>query len=168
MPGQDPPDPAGFRTVLGHFATGVAAVAGLHEGDPTGLVATSFTAVSLHPPLVSFCVARTSVTWPRLRSGAGVCVSFLSAAQLDHARRLAVSGGSKLRDLSWTPSPTGLPIVDGALAWLECAVKAEHSAGDHVIVVALVRGLGDRPGPADPLVLYRGRYGGFTLTTDSG
>ncbi|HEX2312223.1 MAG TPA: flavin reductase family protein [Thermomonospora sp.] len=165
-----PVDPAAFRSVLGHFATGVAAVTGLDGGVPVGLVVNSFTSVSLDPPLVSFCVAHTSASWPRLRRGGGHCVCFLAAGQREQVRRLASSGGAKFRDVAWFPSPAGLPILDGALAWLECVVEAEHPAGDHVIVVARVHHLdrlGDGDDAADPLVFYRGGYGRFTTTAPS-
>ncbi len=151
-----------FRAVLGHFATGVVAITAIDPGTggPAGLVANSFTSVSLEPPLVSFCVAHTSTTWPRLRTAARFCVNILSAAQRDACRQLAARGGEKFAGLEWTRSRGGGPVLDGALAWLECSIEAEHVAGDHVIVVARVRRL-DRHHEGDPLVFYKGSYGGF-------
>ncbi|WP_084000496.1 flavin reductase family protein [Actinomadura kijaniata] len=163
-PDRDAPDPGGLRRVLGHFATGVALVTGLDAGKPVGLLVNSFTSVSLEPPLIAFCVAHTSSSWPRLRAGGRHCVSFLAADQREQAHRLAASGDAKFRGLAWSPSPSGLPLPDGALAWLECAVEAEHPAGDHVIVVARVHRMGRSgavPHPG-PLVFYRGGYGRFT------
>ncbi|MEU1283761.1 flavin reductase family protein [Kitasatospora sp. NPDC005856] len=164
-PPGDGPDPAGFRRVLGHFATGVAAVTGMDAGVPVGLLVSSFTSVSLDPPLVSFCVAHTSTSWPRLRGGRRHGICFLAAGQYGQARRLATaSGDSKFHGVAWSASPSGLPVLDGALAWLECSVEAEHPAGDHVIVVSRVHRLakaGDTSG-AGPLVLFRGGYGRFT------
>jgi 3-hydroxy-9,10-secoandrosta-1,3,5(10)-triene-9,17-dione monooxygenase reductase component len=151
-----------FRTILGHFATGVVAITAIDSetGRPAGLAANSFTSVSLDPPLVSFCVAHTSTTWPRLRRAGRFCVNVLSAPQLEVCRRLAAKGGDKFAGLEWTESPGGGPVIDGALAWLECSVEAEHTAGDHVIVVARVHHL-DRHHDGDPLVFYRGSYGSF-------
>ncbi|QXJ23875.1 flavin reductase family protein [Actinomadura graeca] len=159
-PAGAPPDPVAFRGVLGRFATGVAAVTGLDDGVPVGLVVNSFTSVSLTPPLVSFCVAHTSLSWPRVRRGARHCVSFLAEHQREHARRLAGAGGAKFGGLPWSPSPAGLPLLDGALGWLECTVDAEHVAGDHVIVVARVHHVGAHD-VSGPLIYYRGRYGRF-------
>jgi 3-hydroxy-9,10-secoandrosta-1,3,5(10)-triene-9,17-dione monooxygenase reductase component len=154
-------DPAEFRGVLGHFAAGVAAVTGIDAGAPAGLLVNSFTSVSLTPPLVAFCVAHSSVSWPRIRRGRRHCICFLAAGQHEEARRLATSGATKFRDLAWSPSPSGLPVVDGALAWMECTVEAEYPAGDHVIVVARVRHLAtaDDGTHTGPLVSYRGGFG---------
>jgi 3-hydroxy-9,10-secoandrosta-1,3,5(10)-triene-9,17-dione monooxygenase reductase component len=151
-----------FRSILGHFATGVVAITAIdpETGRPTGLAANSFTSVSLDPALVSFCVAHTSTTWPRLRRAERHCVNILSAPQRDVCLRFASRGGEKFAGLEWTGSPSGEPVIDGALAWLECSVEAEHVAGDHVIVVARVHHL-DRHHDGDPLVFYKGSYGSF-------
>lgn len=159
-----PVDPAGFRRVMGHFATGVVAVTALDplSGEPVGLAANSFTSVSLSPALVSLCVAHTSTTWPRIRSGARFCVNVLAERQQAACAQLARSGGDKFRCLEWTVSPGGLPVLSGALAWLECSVHAEHPAGDHVIVVAQVHAMDAEPaGDEGPLLFFRGGYGGF-------
>ena len=151
-----------FRTILGRFATGVVAITAIdpETGRPIGLAANSFTSVSLDPALVAFCVAHTSSTWPRLREAGRHCVNILSEPQREVCLRLATKGGEKFRDLEWTTSPGGSPVIDGALAWLECSVEAEHAAGDHVIVVARVHHL-DKHHDGDPLVFYRGSYGRF-------
>jgi len=156
------PEEAEFRRVLGQFATGVAAVTGLHDGAPVGMVVNSFSSVSLDPPLVAFCVAHTSRSWPRLRLSRRLGICFLAAGQHTEVSRLASSGGTKFRDLVWSASPGGAPILDGALAWLECSVETEHPAGDHLIVVARVHHLDGLAG-ADPLVFYGGVYGRFAI-----
>jgi 3-hydroxy-9,10-secoandrosta-1,3,5(10)-triene-9,17-dione monooxygenase reductase component len=155
-------DSGRFRGILGHFATGVVAVTAIDPatGGPIGLAANSFTSVSLDPALVSFCVAHTSTTWPRLRRAERHCVNILSAPQRAVCLRLAAKGGEKFTGLDWTESPSGGPVIDGALAWLDCSVEAEHVAGDHVIVVARVHHL-DRHEDGDPLIFYRGSYGTF-------
>jgi 3-hydroxy-9,10-secoandrosta-1,3,5(10)-triene-9,17-dione monooxygenase reductase component len=151
-----------FRSVLGHFATGVVVITAVDPatGRPIGLAANSFTSVSLDPPLVSFCVAHTSTTWPRLRAAERYCVNILSAPQREICLRFAAKGGDRFAGLDWTESPGGGPLIDGALAWLECSVEAEYAAGDHVIVVARVHHL-DRRHDGDPLIFYRGSYGRF-------
>ncbi|MEW1693762.1 flavin reductase family protein [Streptomyces sp. NPDC091265] len=152
-------DTDAFRRTLGRFTTGVVAVTGLTElNEPTGLAVNSFTSVSLQPPLVSFCAARTSVTWPRLRGTGRICINILSEHQQDVSRHLSARGGDKFRHLSWSPSPSALPVLDGALAWLECSLTAEHAAGDHDIVVAHVDHLASDLTTAGPLVYYRGSY----------
>jgi len=148
-----------LRDVMSHFATGVVAITGIDPdtGKPVGLAANSFTSVSLDPPLVAFCVARTSSSWPRIRQAGRYVVNILSDAQESVCRSLAARGGDKFADLTWLPSPAGAPVLDNGLAWLETELEAEHEAGDHVIVVSRVRHI--HAGQEAPLVFYRGRYG---------
>ncbi|WP_067917134.1 flavin reductase family protein [Actinomadura rubrobrunea] len=154
-------DSARFRSVLGRFATGVVAITGIEAGGrPTGLAANSFTSVSLDPPLVAFCVAHTSTTWPRLRTAPRLCISILAEQQLDVCKQLALKGGDKFAGIDWSASPNGGPVIDGALAWLECSIENEHVAGDHVIVVARVHHL-DKLHDGEPLLFYKGGYGRF-------
>lgn len=155
-------DGARFRSVLGRFATGVVAITAIETGTgrPTGMAANSFTAVSLDPPLVAFCVAHTSTTWPRLRDADRLCINILSEPQLEVSKRLALKGGDKFAGIGWRESPNGSPLIDGALAWIECSVEQEHVAGDHVIVVARVHDL-DKYHEGDPLIFYKGNYGRF-------
>lgn len=155
-------DSTRFRRVLGHFATGVVAITAVDPdtGQPTGLAANAFTSVSLDPPLIAFCVAHTSSTWPKLRAAGLLGVNVLAADQLAVCRQLATKGAEKFRDLRWAPSPAGAPLLEEALAWIECEIQAEHPAGDHVIVVCRVRQLGHRTGQA-PLLFFRGGYGSF-------
>ena len=151
-----------FRNILGRFATGVVAITAIdpETGRPTGLAANSFTSVSLDPALVAFCVAHTSSTWPKVRSAERHCVNILSEPQREVCLQLATKGADKFAGLEWTSSPGGGPVIDGALAWLECSVEAEYTAGDHVIVVSRVHHL-DKHHDGEPLVFYRGSYGRF-------
>ncbi|NJP45192.1 flavin reductase family protein [Actinacidiphila epipremni] len=152
-----------LRNVLGRFATGVVAVAAADPADGTraGLVANSFCSVSLEPALVSFCVAHTSGSWPLMRGAGLLAISILGAQQRAAADRLAASGTDKFHGLPWISSPGGAPVLEGSLAWLECTVEAEHPAGDHTIVVARVRAL-DAIADGEPLLFYRGTFGGFS------
>ncbi|MFJ8017171.1 flavin reductase family protein [Streptomyces sp. NPDC096339] len=149
-----------LRSVFGRFATGVVAVTASDPstGARAGLAANSFCSVSLDPPLVSFCVAHTSTSWPLVRAAGLLGISILGADQRDAATRLSVRGADKFGGLPWTRSPGGAPLLEGALAWLECAVEAEHPAGDHVIVVCRVLRL-DASREGEPLVFFRGEYG---------
>ncbi|MGI9033981.1 MAG: flavin reductase family protein [Acidimicrobiales bacterium] len=154
-------DAARFRQVLGHYATGVTVVTTADGGEPAGLSVNSFTSVSLAPPLVAFCVARQSSTWPRIRATGRFCVNILSEDQEDLCRAFAVHGGQdKFRGVGWRPAESGAPIVAGALAWVDCTVYAEQVAGDHIIVVGQVGDMGVAH-EGRPLVFYRGGYGRF-------
>ncbi len=151
-----------FRSVLGRFATGVVAITAIDPatGQPTGLAANSFTSVSLTPPLVSFCVAYSSTTWPKLRAADRYCINILAAHQREICLQLATKGADKFGGLTWTKSPGGQPVLDGAIAWLECSADGEFTAGDHVIVVCRVHNLDTHHG-GGPLLFYRGSYGRF-------
>jgi 3-hydroxy-9,10-secoandrosta-1,3,5(10)-triene-9,17-dione monooxygenase reductase component len=151
-----------FRSILGRFATGVVAITAIdpETGVPAGLAANSFTSVSLDPPLVGFCVAHTSTTWPKLRRADRHCINILSEPQTEVCLQLAAKGGDKFAGLDWTTSPSGSPVLDGALAWIECSVDVEYTAGDHMIVVARVHHL-DKHHDGEPLVFYKGGYGSF-------
>ena len=153
-------DAARFRQVLGHFATGVTVVTTASGGVPAGLAVNSFTSVSLTPPLIAFCVARTSSTWPRIQAAGAFCVNILAEDQEDLCRLFATSSADKFRGVGWRPAESGAPILAEALAWVDCSVEAEYAAGDHLIVVGREREHGvAREGR--PLVFYRGGYGRF-------
>lgn len=151
-----------FRDILGRFATGVVAVTGLEPGTgrPVGLAVNSFTSVSLDPPLVAFCVAHTSTSWPAVRASGRYCLNILGDDQRAVSAQVAAKGGDKFRGVDWSASPSGMPVLPGSMAWLECSLYAEHPAGDHVIVVARVHhadiGEGNRP-----MVFYSSKYGTF-------
>jgi 3-hydroxy-9,10-secoandrosta-1,3,5(10)-triene-9,17-dione monooxygenase reductase component len=151
-----------FRQVLGRFATGVVAITAVdpESGRPCGLAANSFTSVSLDPPLVAFCVAHTSTSWPRVRGAKVVTVNVLAEHQQAVCAQMATKGGDKFAGLEWTGSPGGNPVLEGALAWIDCVVEDEHLAGDHMIVVARVLQL-DTYADGGPLLFFRGGYGGF-------
>jgi 3-hydroxy-9,10-secoandrosta-1,3,5(10)-triene-9,17-dione monooxygenase reductase component len=150
-------DAAGFRQVLGHFCTGVTVITSAGNGRPAGFACQAFAALSLAPPLVLFCPGRSSTTWPVIARAGYFCVNVLAAGQQEVARRFGVSGSDKFAGVSWSPSPSGAPVLAGVLTWAECAVAAVHEAGDHYVVTGRVTGLGPCL-PGQPLLFYRGRY----------
>ncbi|MGW3468398.1 flavin reductase family protein [Saccharopolyspora sp. NPDC000995] len=156
-------DAARYRRVLGHFATGVVAITAIDPGTglPTGLAANSFTSVSIDPPLVAFCVAHTSSSWPRVRSAGRYCINVLAQNQEGVSRQFAVKGGDKFAGLSWHPSPHSAPVLADAAAWLDARPVAEHHAGDHLIVVSAIDHLEAPAADAAPLLFYKGQYGRF-------
>jgi flavin reductase (DIM6/NTAB) family NADH-FMN oxidoreductase RutF len=148
---------ADLRRVFGAFPTGVTALAALVDGEPVGMAASSFTSVSLDPPLVSVCVATASQTWPLLRRAPRIGVSVLSHRQEEASRRLAARGTDRFAGLAWYPTGDGAVLLAGASAWLDCSVDREIRAGDHEIVLLAVRGLDTDPA-APPLVFHASRY----------
>ena len=184
MPAPPPPDPprpappqpggettdAAYRHVLGHFCTGVTVITGVDvggSGRPAGFACQAFAALSLTPPLVLFCPGKSSRTWPAIADSGYFCVNVLAAGQQEIARRFGVSGPDKFAGLSWSPSPSGTPVLSGALTWVECAVVAVHEAGDHYLVVGRVTELGPSQ-PGRPLLFYRGRYAAIDAGSDTG
>ncbi len=151
---------ARFRQVLGHLPTGVTVITAVDEGVPVGLAVGSLTSVSLDPPLVLFCAARTSTSWPRIRAAGSFCVNVLGDDQEDVCRVFASSGTDKFAGMGWTPTASGSPRLDGVLAWLDCQVVDVVTEGDHDVVVGRVHdlGVGHEGGP---LVFFRGGYGRF-------
>lgn len=160
-----PLDPAEFRRVLGHFATGVTVVTAHDPEDPdgpAGFACQSFASLSLDPPLVTFMVARTSTTWPRIARAGAFCVNILGAEQGALCRGFAVSGADKFAGVTYRAAPaTGSPLLASVPAWVDCRVQAVHTGGDHLIVVGRVEALGAADG-AGPLLFHRGRFGRFS------
>ena len=153
-------DAAKFRQVLGCFPTGVTVVTTVKDDRPVGLAAGSFFSVSLDPPLVGFCVMTTSNTWPAIERRGSFAVSILADDQTEVCRQLAKKGPDKFDGLAWSPAPvTGSPLVDGAVAHLDCDLEQQHLAGDHWIVVGRVRALELHRDEAEPLVFCRGGFG---------
>ena len=148
-----------FRTTLGQFASGVVIATGCHEGEPAGFAAQSFTSLSLDPPLVALCPARSSKSWPKLRDSGGFCINILAAGQQSVSDVFARSGIDKFAELDWRPGTTGSPVLTGALAYIDCDLVEEHDAGDHTIAVGRVRDLAVLHAEQGPLVFFRGAYG---------
>jgi 3-hydroxy-9,10-secoandrosta-1,3,5(10)-triene-9,17-dione monooxygenase reductase component len=152
------PDAHSFRDALSRFATGVAFVTAAPDGEPAGLIVNSLASVSLAPPLVSFCPSRSSVTWSRMRQAGRFGVNVLGWQHERFAQRATPAGADRFAGLDWEPGRGGAPLLTDALASLECAIVAEHPAGDHWIVVGRVDDLRVSP-LKDPLVFFAGALG---------
>lgn len=150
-------DEAVFRQVCGHFATGVTVITAMDGDEPVGMAANSFTSVSLDPPLVLFCAGKTSTTWPRIEAAGVYAVNILARDQEDVSRKFAAKDDDRFGGVGWRTAATGSPILDGALAFLDCTIAAQHDAGDHVLVMGRVVEMGVER-EAAPLVFFRGGY----------
>lgn len=150
-----------FRETLGHFPTGVVVVTAIVDDEPLGMVVGSFTSVSLDPPLVAYLPARTSSSYARLGASDTFCVNVLAASQEALCRQFASRTGDKYAGVAWHRSELGSPILDEAVAWIDCTVDRVVEAGDHDIVIGAVHDLG--VGTAgSPLLFFQGGYGGFS------
>jgi flavin reductase (DIM6/NTAB) family NADH-FMN oxidoreductase RutF/DNA-binding IclR family transcriptional regulator len=136
-----------FRRVLGHFPTGVAVITAMSkDGRPVGMAA--------------FLPAVTSTTWPQIEASGGFCVNILSAEQEAWSRSFGRSGADKFAGVSWYPSPNGAPVLEDALAWIDCHLYRVDQAGDHYVVFGEVKDMRVQSASA-PLVFFRGGYGAF-------
>jgi len=156
------PDPAAMRTVLGHFATGVAIITAVDGGEPVGMACNSFTSVSLEPQLVMFCAAKSSSTWPRIQAAHKWAANILAEDGEQVCRLFAEKGADRFAKIAYGTGRSGAPILDDAIAYVDCETVAEHDAGDHLLVVGKVLELG-YAAEGKPLLFYRGGYGRFEV-----
>lgn len=150
-------DPAALRQAFGVFPSGVVAVAAVVDGRAVGLAASSFTSVSLDPPLVSFSVANTSKTWPDLRRSSHLGVTVLAEHHGEVCRQLAGPVDSRFDGLVLSASDDGALTLDEGLARFDCTVYREVEAGDHIVV--LLRLHAADHGAGQPLVFHRSNFG---------
>ena len=155
-------DPGHFRSVLAYLPTGITVITAYgKDKSPVGMAANSVTSVSLDPPLILFCPAKSSTTWRSIRAASGFCVNVMAGHHEEVTRRFAAKGIDRWAGLKYTERPTG-PALDDAVAWIECRPEDEHDAGDHTIVVARVVAIeATASADAEALVFFRGTYGSF-------
>lgn len=130
-------DPQSLRRAYSMFPSGVTAVCAIIDGQPVGMAASSFTSVSLDPPLVSVCIALTSSTWPILRTAHRLGVSVLGERHGQVARQLAARGGDRFAGVAYEVNQGAVLVPDAAM-WAVCSLDQEFTAGDHVIAVLRV------------------------------
>lgn len=154
---QSPVTEASFRHACGHFATGVAiATVSDDSGSPHGLTINSFTSVSLQPPLVLICIDyRANVLKPFLRAS-HYGLNILRDSQQDISNRFAYRAEDRFTGVAWKAGETGVPLIDGSLAAMECATKQIIEGGDHTIFLAEVVAVHTSSG--DPLLYFNSRY----------
>jgi len=146
-----------FRTVLGHFPTGVVIISGLDRADnPLGLTIGSFSSISLDPPLVGFFPGLNSKTWPAIAESGAFCVNVLSVAQGELCWRFAKETEGRFEGVKWSASPLKSPMIDGSVAFIDCKVESSAQIGDHLFVVGRVHGLHLVEGAQPAMVFSKG------------
>jgi len=158
-----------FRNALGCFATGVAIVTAVTEdGDRIGMTVNSFNSVSLDPPLVLFCIAKSSLAFDQWMAVPEFAVCVLGEDQRETSNCFAKAGGDKWARTMHQPAATiDAPLIANSLACFECVRHACLDGGDHIILVGrvlAVRTASSRS--ARGLVYYRGRYASLQVETD--
>jgi flavin reductase (DIM6/NTAB) family NADH-FMN oxidoreductase RutF len=155
-------DPARLRAAFGAFPSGVVAVAAEVDGRAVGLAASSFTSVSLEPPLVSVSVANTSKTWPDLRRAGHLGLTVLADHHGEVCRQLAGPVEHRFDEVPVTTSEDGAVTLDEGLARFDCTIYREVEAGDHTIVLLQLHAVDTLPDEGDaslPLVFHRSGFG---------
>lgn len=146
-----------LRRVMGHFATGVTVITSIRtSGELHGLTANAFTSVSLIPPLLLVCIDKKAESYPCFDESRVFTVNVLSSDQEAISRRFAVTGGDKFTGVSHRIGANGAPILDGALAYLECRVTEKIDGGDHTIYIGEIEQAETKEGK--PLLFFRGGY----------
>lgn len=149
-----------LRDVMGQFATGVTVVTA-HGEKAHGMTANAFTSVSLEPPLVLCCVAHTARLHPAILDARRFGVSVLAAEQESLARyftnKSRPEGMAQFDRVDWFPGRhTGVPLLTGSLAWVECELAEVYEGGDHSIFLGTVLSAGGEAG--EPLVFAGGTF----------
>lgn len=146
-----------YRRALGSFPTGVTIVTAFDkECKPWGLTANSFTSVSLDPPVISVCIAKTGRAFTTLASASRFAVNILAADQQDLAMRFASKVENRFDGINWLADPEGAPLLPGVSAQLDCSVRARIDVEDHEILLGLVENYTYHS--VAPLVYCRGNF----------
>jgi flavin reductase (DIM6/NTAB) family NADH-FMN oxidoreductase RutF len=155
VPGE--PTAPQLRAAFGAFPTGVVAVAAEVDGQVTGLAASSFTSVSLDPPLVSFAIAGTSRTWPALARAPRLGVTVLAEHHHAVARQLAGPSATRFTGLDLVRTEHGAVTLADGVAWFDTSIQDTVTAGDHTIVLLRPHTAAHADDPL-PLVFHRSRF----------
>ena len=150
-------DARSFRRCLGTFATGVTVITAQSGDQRAGVTANSFSALSLNPPLILWCINRSARSFPVFRDATHFAVNVLAASQIEVSQCFASAEADRFARTQWRPGADGAPLLDGVVAHFECSTEAQYDGGDHTIVIGRVRRFSYFDGPV--LVFAQGRYG---------
>lgn len=152
-------DTRSFRKTLGCFATGVTVVTTLipEAKEPVGVTVSAFSSLSLEPPLVLFCLGNGTSSMESFKTFGHFCVNILSEHQRDLSIRFASRSEDKWQGVSWSAGASGVPVLAGCLASLECSLVNVVDGGDHQIFIGKVEKMKHQEG-GSPLVYFRGSY----------
>jgi flavin reductase (DIM6/NTAB) family NADH-FMN oxidoreductase RutF len=149
-----------FRHACGRFATGITIASVLDAGGaPHGLTVSSFASVSLDPPLILICLGHDVSVIDHFRASNNFGINVLTESQRDLSDRFARKGQDRFDGLEWQAGETGVPLLTGVLAALECRTSQRYAAGDHDIFVGEM--LAARVADGKPLIHFASRYRGL-------
>ncbi|MEM5338314.1 flavin reductase family protein [Paraburkholderia azotifigens] len=159
-------DIANFRRALGAFVTGVTVVTTIQpDGSPRGFTANSFTSVSLDPPLILVCIAKTASSYQVFSQTRHFAVSVLAEDQKSVSGVFASKAADKFEQVAWQKRATGAPVIDNAAASFDCTTHEVVDAGDHIILIGRVVDFVHTS--SSPLGYCRGAYVNFSLSQEA-
>jgi flavin reductase (DIM6/NTAB) family NADH-FMN oxidoreductase RutF len=146
-----------FRRALGSFASGVTVVTALSEdGQRLGLTVSAFSSLSLEPPLILICIDKRASAHDHLSEGRHFAVNILAEDQEQISARFASRDADRFNGLAIVEGKTGSPLIEGAIAHIECRVTQAYPGGDHTIFIGQVEAVAIDD--ENPLLYFRGRY----------
>lgn len=148
-------DAAALKQTAGAFPSGVTVITTVQGIRPVGMTVSSFTSVSVDPPLVLVCVDRRASCLPAFRIDAPMGVNVLGCQQGPLARVFASRGEDRFADVRYRSGPHGVPLLEGTAAWLSTHITRIYDGGDHQILVARVHAVHRSDTP--PLLYHSGR-----------
>lgn len=156
-PTEDHIDPRALRDVLGCFATGVCVVSSIGDnGAPVGMTINSFSSVSLDPPLILWSIGLKTPSRSAYQTHPGFAINIMGTDAKDLALNFARPSDDKFADVDWSPGHHGVPVLNDALAVLECSVEERIAAGDHEVFIGRVARMSRKDGA--PLLFHRGSF----------
>lgn len=152
-----------FRSVVGHFASGVTVITTNVDGKPFGTTVSAVSSLSMEPPMMLICLNRSSNTHDAVKTAGGFAINILASDQGSLAYAFAQKTDDKFKGVA-TKSVAGIPTLDGALATMVCRTVEETTSGTHTVFLAEV--LEADSSDADPLAYYRGKFGRFNADAE--
>ena len=149
--------PEEFRKACARYATGIAvATVESPDGNPEGLTVNSFTSVSMDPPLVLICIAKTATPYASFLAAKAFSINILRESQIDYSQHFAASKRDRFDTIAWRSGVLGAPVLEGVLGVLECTLHSSFDAGDHTVFVGLVEHAESHDGL--PLLYFASAY----------
>lgn len=145
-----------FRQTLGYFASGVTVITTAHQGELYGITVSSFSSLSLNPPLILICIDKSAITHEILLRAGQFVINVLDKRQEHLSRRFATTNADKFKGVAWHAGTLGLPVLDNVLAVIECQTHATFDGGDHTIFTGMV--IDSSLNEGAPLLYYRRGY----------
>jgi len=146
-----------LRNIMGHFATGVTVITTRDvDGKPFGLTANAFSSLSLEPPMVLICVDKKVDCYACFEGSKVFAVNFLSEEQEHLSRRFATKGIEKFEGIPYKTGECNVPLLEGAMGYIECKLLSGYDGGDHTIYVGEI--LDAMASGERPLLFFKGKY----------